>query len=757
MGEVYRADDLRLEQPVALKFLPHGLDGDGERLARFYREVRIARQVSHPAVCRVYDVAEADVPLLPLDGARRRREPRLAAAAHRAAADRQGARDRAPALRRARRRAREGRAAPRPQARQRDARRPGQRAHHRLRPRRPRRVALGRRRALGHAVLHVAGAAAGARGHGPQRHLLRSACVLYELFTGRRAFEGKSLAEYTRKHRDERPIEPSALVAGARPRRRAGDPGLPREGAAPPAVVSPHVVSAMLTGSDPLEAALAAGETPSPELVAAAGEREGLRPAVRLGPARASRSPASRCVPLVGSTFRLLETVPARQAAGGARGPRAGVHAHAWRLATAPVDDALGPRRATGATPATSREKDPRPAAGSEPRRAARRRCFSSGTGRARGRSCRCSRAARSTAGKPALEVSGMAGGPATTCEGRLLRFYADPAAARGRAHGTGRGARLVARSSPRRASTRPRSVRWRRAGRRSSTSTRARRGRARGRAGPTSPSGSRPRRTAGAPRGSRSSGRGRSPSAWRPQCVADRQARCSQALFLTLVFLLLGAAGFMARRNMVLGRGDRRGAFRVSLLLSRRVGIVSWALGAHNVADWNAQIGLVSRGAGLVVLEATLRLARVPRRRALRPPPAPVDARVLDAVPRRRLLRPGGGPRHPRRRRVGDPGLLPEHAALRGAAASRPAGARAVVQLSRRAARPGTTAFGGAQCRERVHHHARSASLLLFVLLRMLLRRDALAIAALAVVLLCRTASAWASRSGSGCRSPSR
>ena len=60
MGEVYRADDLKLEQPVALKFLPHGLDADGERLARFYREVRVARQVSHPAVCRVYDVGEAE-------------------------------------------------------------------------------------------------------------------------------------------------------------------------------------------------------------------------------------------------------------------------------------------------------------------------------------------------------------------------------------------------------------------------------------------------------------------------------------------------------------------------------------------------------------------------------------------------------------------------------------------------------------------------------------------------------------------------
>src|SRR3989442_3738490 len=36
MGEVHRADDLKLEQPVALKFLPPGLEADRERLARFY-------------------------------------------------------------------------------------------------------------------------------------------------------------------------------------------------------------------------------------------------------------------------------------------------------------------------------------------------------------------------------------------------------------------------------------------------------------------------------------------------------------------------------------------------------------------------------------------------------------------------------------------------------------------------------------------------------------------------------------------------
>ena len=47
MSEVYRADDLKLSQPVALKFLPDHLLSAGAALARFHREVRVARQVSH--------------------------------------------------------------------------------------------------------------------------------------------------------------------------------------------------------------------------------------------------------------------------------------------------------------------------------------------------------------------------------------------------------------------------------------------------------------------------------------------------------------------------------------------------------------------------------------------------------------------------------------------------------------------------------------------------------------------------------------
>ncbi|HVF45585.1 MAG TPA: serine/threonine-protein kinase, partial [Pyrinomonadaceae bacterium] len=58
MGEVYRAEDLKLEQPVALKFLPESLSFDGAALARFHREVRVARQISHRNVCRVYDIGE---------------------------------------------------------------------------------------------------------------------------------------------------------------------------------------------------------------------------------------------------------------------------------------------------------------------------------------------------------------------------------------------------------------------------------------------------------------------------------------------------------------------------------------------------------------------------------------------------------------------------------------------------------------------------------------------------------------------------
>ena len=58
MGEVYRAHDLKLEQQVALKFLPESAAFHPSLLERFRSEVRIARQISHRNVCRVYDLGE---------------------------------------------------------------------------------------------------------------------------------------------------------------------------------------------------------------------------------------------------------------------------------------------------------------------------------------------------------------------------------------------------------------------------------------------------------------------------------------------------------------------------------------------------------------------------------------------------------------------------------------------------------------------------------------------------------------------------
>lgn len=60
MGDVYRADDLKLGQVVALKFLPSSSGADPAMVRLFYDEVRIGRQVAHPNVCRIYDLLEVD-------------------------------------------------------------------------------------------------------------------------------------------------------------------------------------------------------------------------------------------------------------------------------------------------------------------------------------------------------------------------------------------------------------------------------------------------------------------------------------------------------------------------------------------------------------------------------------------------------------------------------------------------------------------------------------------------------------------------
>jgi hypothetical protein len=280
MGEVYRADDLKLGQTVALKFLPGALAADPARLSRFLNEVRLARQVTHPNVCRVHDIGGTDglhfISMEYVDGE-----------------------DLASLLRRIGRLPKEKAAEVARQicaglgaAHERGV------LHRDLKPANVMIDGRGRARLTDfglavspgeHASREVAGTPAymapeqfDGRGASERSDLYALGLVLYELFTGKRAFEGHSPTEMARLHRETEPPEPSTVVRDLDPavehailRCLAKDPAK-----RPSSAVS---VAAELSGGDPLGAVLAAGETPAPELVAAAGKAGTLKPAIAIG------------------------------------------------------------------------------------------------------------------------------------------------------------------------------------------------------------------------------------------------------------------------------------------------------------------------------------------------------------------------------------------------------------------------------------------------------------------------------------------
>ena len=60
MGEVYKAEDARLDRPVALKLLPQHLATDADRLRRFHAEARAASSLNHPHILVIHDFGEVD-------------------------------------------------------------------------------------------------------------------------------------------------------------------------------------------------------------------------------------------------------------------------------------------------------------------------------------------------------------------------------------------------------------------------------------------------------------------------------------------------------------------------------------------------------------------------------------------------------------------------------------------------------------------------------------------------------------------------
>jgi eukaryotic-like serine/threonine-protein kinase len=62
MGEVWKARDTRLDRSVAVKILPSQLASDAQLKLRFEREARTISQLEHPHICRLYDVGQAVIP-----------------------------------------------------------------------------------------------------------------------------------------------------------------------------------------------------------------------------------------------------------------------------------------------------------------------------------------------------------------------------------------------------------------------------------------------------------------------------------------------------------------------------------------------------------------------------------------------------------------------------------------------------------------------------------------------------------------------
>src|SRR4051794_13614463 len=60
MGEVYLAEDTKLDRKVALKVLPAEIAANEDRMRRFVQEAKAAAALNHPNIAHIYEVGEAD-------------------------------------------------------------------------------------------------------------------------------------------------------------------------------------------------------------------------------------------------------------------------------------------------------------------------------------------------------------------------------------------------------------------------------------------------------------------------------------------------------------------------------------------------------------------------------------------------------------------------------------------------------------------------------------------------------------------------
>jgi predicted Ser/Thr protein kinase len=275
MGEVYRAEDLKLGQPVALKLIAVRVARGDERLQRFIAEVRLAREIAHPNVCRVYDIGEAAgwhyLSMEFVDGETLqslvRRIGRLPGEkaldmARQLCAGLAAAHDRGV-------------------------------LHRDLKPSNIMVDGRGRIRIMdfGLAVSigkSTIGELAGTPAYMAPEQLVGDQAtertdlyalglVLYELFAGRRLFAARTFDE--RVYAGHAAPLAHASLPGIDPAvERIIDSCLESDPAERP--MSALAVAAVLPGGDPLAAALAEGRVPSPDMIAAAGRKGALHPGV---------------------------------------------------------------------------------------------------------------------------------------------------------------------------------------------------------------------------------------------------------------------------------------------------------------------------------------------------------------------------------------------------------------------------------------------------------------------------------------------